>query len=73
MLVTPANEQGRAQVGELAQAVQEVTGQTIKRAYVDEGDTGDAPAEAANEHGIQWEVVTFPEAKRGFVLWPWRS
>jgi hypothetical protein len=27
--VTPANEQDRAQVGELAQAVQEVTGDTV--------------------------------------------
>ena len=68
LLVTPANEQDRAQVGELAQAVQEATGQSVEIAFVDAGYTGDAPAEAAKEHGIRLEVVKLPEAKRGFVL-----
>jgi len=36
-------------------------------AFVDAGYTGDAPAEAAKEHGIRLEVVKLPEAKRGFV------
>ena len=72
LLVTPANEQDRAQVGHLAQAVQEVTGQTVELAFVDQGYTGDAPAEAADEHGIQLEVVKLPQAKRGFVLLPRR-
>src|SRR5207248_611709 len=67
LLVTPANEQDRAQVGELAQAVQEATGQSVEIAFVDAGYTGDAPAEAAKEHGIRLEVVKLPEAKRGFV------
>jgi transposase len=35
LLVTPANEQERAQVGELAAAVQEVTGQMVELAFVD--------------------------------------
>ena len=72
LLVTPANEQDRAQVGELAQAVQEATGQSVEIAFVDAGYTGDAPAEAAKEHGIRLEVVKLPEAKRGFVLLPRR-
>jgi transposase len=72
LLVTPANEQDRAQVGELAQAVQEATGQSVEMAFVDAGYTGDAPAEAAKEHGIRLEVVKLPEAKRGFVLLPRR-
>lgn len=72
LLVTPANEQDRAQVGELAQAVQEATGQLVEIAFVDAGYTGDAPAEAAKEHGIRLEVVKLPEAKRGFVLLPRR-
>ena len=72
LLVTPANEQERAQVSELAQAVQEVTGQTVELAFVDQGYTGDAPAQEANQHGIQLEVVTLPLAKRGFVLLPRR-
>ena len=70
--VTPANEQDRAQVGELAAAVQEVTGGTVELAYVDQGYTGDAPAQAAASEGIRLEVVKLPEAKRGFVLLPRR-
>jgi transposase len=70
--VTPANEQDRAQVGQLAAAVQEVTGETVDLAYVDQGYTGKAPAEAAKAHGIDLEVVKLPEAKRGFVLLPRR-
>ena len=72
LLVTPANEQDRAQVGKLAQAVQEVTGQTVELAFVDQGYTGDVPAEAARQHGIQLEVIKLPHAKRGFVLLPRR-
>ena len=72
LLVTPANEQDRAQVGELAQAVQDVTGQTVELAFVDAGYTGEVPAEAAKQEGIQLEVVKLPEAKHGFVLLPRR-
>jgi len=72
LLVTPANEQDRAQVGELAQAVQDVTGQTVELAFVDQAYTGDVPAEAAQQHGIQLEVIKLPQAKRGFVLLPRR-
>jgi len=70
--VTPANEQDRAQVGELAAAVQEATGQSVELAFVDQGYTGEEPAQAAKEHGIRLEVVKLPEAKRGFVLLPRR-
>lgn len=72
LLVTPANEQERAQVAALAQAVQAVTGQNVELAFVDQGYTGEAPAQAAQGHGIQLEVVKLPEAKRGFVLLPRR-
>ena len=72
LLVTPANEQDRAQVGQLAQDVQEATGQSVEIAFVDQGYTGDAPAAAAQAHGIHLEVVKLPEAKRGFVLLPRR-
>lgn len=40
MLVTPANEQDRAQVGELAKQVQEVTEKSVELAFVDQGYTG---------------------------------
>jgi transposase len=72
LLATPANEQERAQVAELAEAVQEVTGEHGEVAFVDQGYTGADAAEAADEHGIRLEVVKLPEAKRGFVLLPRR-
>ena len=72
LLVTPANEQDRAQVGELAQAVQDVTGHSVELAFVDAAYTGDEPKQAAQHHGIQLEVVKLPESKLGFVLLPRR-
>jgi transposase len=72
LLVTPANEQERAQVAQLAQAVQEVTGEHVEMAFVDQGYTGPDAEAAAQEHGIQLEVVKLPEAKKGFVLLPRR-
>jgi transposase len=70
--VTPANEQDRAQVEELARQVQEVTEQSVELAYVDQGYTGEAAAEAAQSQGMQLEVIKLPEAKKGFVLLPRR-
>jgi transposase len=70
--VTPANEQDRTQVEQLAAQVQAVTGYTVEVAFVDQGYTGDKPAQAAQEQGIQLEVIKLPEAKRGFVLLPRR-
>ncbi|HVA91524.1 MAG TPA: IS5 family transposase [Chloroflexota bacterium] len=72
LVVTPANEQERAQVAALAQAVQAVTGEQVEVAYVDQGYSGPDPAAAATVHGIRLEVVKLPEAKRGFVLLPRR-
>jgi transposase len=72
LVVTPADDQERAQVEALAAQVQAVTGQAVELAYVDQGYTGDEPAAAAAAHGIQLEVVKHPEAKRGFVLLPRR-
>jgi len=71
-IVTPANEQERAQVGELAAQIQEVTGESVEIAFVDQGYTGDKPAAAAAEHGMRLAVVKLGEAKRGFVLLPRR-
>ena len=70
--VTPANEQERAQVGQLTQAVQEVTGASVEVAFVDQGYTGEEAQEVAEGHGIELVVVKLPEAKRGFVLLPRR-
>lgn len=70
--VTPADEQDRAQVEKLAQAVQLITDNSVELAYVDQGYTGENAKQAANAHGIQLEVVKHTEAKRGFVLLPRR-
>lgn len=70
--VTPANEQERAQVDELASQVQTVTGGTVEVAFVDQGYTGPEPAQAAAAYGIELIVVKLPEAKKGFVLLPKR-
>ena len=70
--VSPASEQEREHVGRLAQAVQEVTGESVELAYVDQGYTGERPAKEAQARGIRLEVVKHPKAKRGFVLVPRR-
>jgi transposase len=70
--VTAADDQDRTQVKELAQQVQEVTGQSVEIAFVDQGYTGDQAAEDAAKHGIKLEVVKLPDARKGFVLLPRR-
>jgi transposase len=70
--ITPANEQERAQVAELARQVQQVTGQTVKVAFADQGYTGEDAAQAARDEGIELPVIKLPEAKKGFVLLPRR-
>lgn len=72
LVVTPANEQERAQIDALAAQVQEATQQSVELAYVDQGYTGKPAAQAAAAHGIQLEVVKLADAKRGFVLLPRR-
>lgn len=72
MHVTPANEQDRAEVGALAEEVQQATGASVTLMYADQGYTGDEPKQKAAEHGIELQVVKLDEAKRGFVLLPRR-
>jgi len=72
VVVTPADEQERAQVGRLCEAVQAACGARVEVAFVDQGYTGEAPRDAADEHGITLAVVKHAEAKRGFVLLPRR-
>jgi transposase len=70
--VTAANEQERAQVKEVAQAMQDVTQNSVEAAFVDQGYTGEDPKNDAQQAGIELIVVKLPEAKRGFVLLPRR-
>lgn len=70
--VTPANEQERAQVDELAEQVQAVTGDHVEVAFVDQGYTGEQPAQDAAAHPLQLVVVKLPDAQKGFILLPKR-
>jgi transposase len=70
--VTAANEQERAQVSDLIEAVQNATGENVKVAYVDQGYTGKEPKQEAAKRGVDLIVVKLEEAKRGFVLLPRR-
>jgi transposase len=72
MVITPANEQDRAQVERLAALVQAATGEHVELSFVDQGYTGEPAAQAAAAHGIQLEVVALAEARQGFVLLPRR-
>ncbi len=72
VVITPANEQERAQVGELCRQVQEVTGQTVQVGFVDQGYTGEETEYAAAVHDIDLQVVKKPEGQTGFVFLPRR-
>ncbi len=70
--VTPASAEDRGEVGRLAKAIQDVTGDGVEIAWIDQGHTGARSRDAAAEQGIALEVVKLPQAKRGFVLLPRR-
>ncbi len=70
--VTSADVGDRAQVGALAGAFQDATGEHVALAFVDQGYTGDKAADAADAHGIALEVVMLPDTRKGFVLLPRR-
>ena len=70
--VTPADVGDRQAVARLAADIQDATGDSVELAYVDQGYTGEATAEAAAAEGIALHVVKLPQAKRGFVLLPRR-
>lgn len=57
---------------ELCSAVFDADGRTVKIAFADQGYTGDEPAEAARNEGIELQVIRLPEAKKGFVMQPRR-
>jgi transposase len=57
----------------LAAQVQAVTGDAVAVAFVDQGYTGEQPAQAAAAHGLHLQVEKLPEAKKGFVWLPRRE
>jgi hypothetical protein len=54
VVVTLVNEHDCAQMTALAQRIQEVTGETMEVAVVDQGATGEQPAAEAAAHGFAW-------------------
>lgn len=70
--VIPANRDDRAEIGTLLERVQEITGEHVEVAFVDQGYTGARAAGMAKAAGVVLEVVKLPELKRGFVLLPRR-
>jgi transposase len=70
--VTAANEQDRRPGSALAATGQEVTGDAVERAFVDQEDTGDHAAQDAQVHHRRLGVVKLPEGKKGFVRLPHR-
>ena len=72
VVISGGKEQERAQVGELTERLQELTGENVEVALVDQGYTGKNAADAAAAHNVQLEVVKHTEAKKGFVLLPRR-
>jgi transposase len=72
LLVTPANAQDRRQVAALAKQVQEVTGDSVELAFVDQAYTGQRAAQEAAANHMALEVVKLSEAKLSFVVLPRR-
>lgn len=72
LIVTPADLQERDVAECLAEEVQEVTGASVKVAFVDQGYTGKVTAAEVADQGIELIVVKHYEAKKGFVLLPRR-
>lgn len=72
VIVTPASAQDRDAVAALARATQKATGENVQVAYADGAYRGPQAHDAAQEHGIQLQVVMLPDTQKGFVLLPKR-
>ena len=61
VVVTPASEQERAQVGEVCRQEQEVTGQTVPVGFGDQGYPGAETGYAAAVHSLDLQAIKKPE------------
>ena len=70
MAQTPANEQARAQVGQLAQAVQDAVEEPVHLAFVDQGYTGEEPRPPPAKKALIWKSssTTRPSADLCYCL-----
>ena len=62
--VTPADEQQRAQVQMLCEQVQQATGHTVQLAWADQGYTAKQAQQAAQNNGLDLQIVKLPVAKK---------
>ncbi len=72
LYVTPANEQDRAQVAELAEQDQGVTAGHVEIVFVNQGYTGQQVVDDAASQGLKVQVIRLSDVKNGFVLLPVR-
>lgn len=60
LTLTPADQSDREQVAALAEEVQQVTGNSVELAYVDQGYTGPNAAELLNSMACAWRWSSTP-------------
>ena len=72
MLITPADEQDRAQVFDLCRQLQEVTEGAVDVVLADQGDTGEQAEIDASLHDTELVVIKRPAGQAGFVARPKR-
>ena len=63
--MTPANEQERQQVAELAREIQEATGDSVELTFVDQAYTGEQATQDAAANHMQLDVVKRPDTNTG--------
>ena len=59
--VTPADFGDRAAVGRLCADIQDATGEEVQLAYVDQGYTAEAVAQAAGPRALRWRSSSWPK------------
>jgi len=72
LTVMQASEYERVGQKDLCKAVQQVTSETMKIAWTDQGYTGDKTRKAPKAAGIDHQIVKLSEAKKEFFLLPRR-
>lgn len=72
MLVTPADEQDRAQVYDLCRALEEITDGAVDVVLADQGYTGEQAQVDASLADVELVVIKRPNGQKGFVALPKR-
>ncbi len=70
MCFTPTDKLESAQVHRLCEGVQKTTGHTVQLAWADQGFTDESASKAAQDNGIDLQVVKQSEATKGMTCTP---